>query len=414
MIYSKLDIVERSIIKNACVIMIGIGIYDGGGAMGDLIGVSNDYKNMIKLFVHHFMYSFIYETDDNKMVVLNKSKLIKNNNKYLTNFKLYWIYDEIKTFVINCKKIISKIKPDSLIFIISSHGDSDNIIYTSDFDEYQLIAILAQFWNTKNGCPFLANKPKLFVLDMCQGQKTPLPKNEIIKNSDESLHLKGKNESNKAGAVDKSESKKTSPMIDDTRLDYENFCIIYGNLEGYAVVDGGIEGGYLIRGLKNVLKQKNIGIVELNQIIQNIRKETLRLVKGENKKWKNNYKPSENNARQIIECRTNMENMVYFGGINNHTNELQNITNNTFNSNSNSNNSTPINTGHTNQNMMFYNNSVVPNNMQPFPIHPQMQPMAYRMISPPLNQMNMINMMHPINPVMSAPKYAKQIAPQNF
>ena len=167
--------------KKPLVVMMGIGYYPNGGMLGHLIGVPTDYKNMIKLFAFHWGYPFIYQTDDNKIVYLNKMRLQKANNKYQTNYKIKWNEHEIEGFVLKSKKIIEQIKPDGLIFIVSSHGDRDKVLIDSEFEEYQLSFIWAEYWNTDNGCRYLADKPKIFFLDMCQGQKTPIPRGKMKK-----------------------------------------------------------------------------------------------------------------------------------------------------------------------------------------------------------------------------------------
>ena len=346
--------------KKPLVIMMGIGYYPNGGILGHLIGVPNDYKNMIKLFAFHWGYPFIYQTDDNKIVYLDKQRLLKNNSKYHTNFKLKWNEDEIAGFVLKSKKIIETILPDGLIFVISSHGDRDKVLIDSNFEEYNLSYIFAEYWNTKDGCPYLADKPKIFFLDMCQGQKTPIPrgKKQMMKNA---MKTKGKNDKQNdhsdmknndddknnmtshqshtntkekttpapiANATDKTDKSTQTESKNDKEnvigkmqeeyLDYENFCVIYGNLADYSVVDGGKKGGYLICGLKSVLKQRDVCNFELNQLIKMIGNETLRLVKGEAKKCKSDFKPSNSPARQIIECQSSILNFVFFGKLSQH------------------------------------------------------------------------------------------------
>ena len=100
--------------------------------------------------------------------------------------------------------------------------------------------------------------------------------------------------------------------ICDKYLDYENFQFIFGNLEDYAVIDGGKEGGYLIRSVKNVLQQSNSNKWYLRDIVAKIRSETLRLVKGEEKKWKSSYKQTDNPARQIVYGEDNIVYDVMF------------------------------------------------------------------------------------------------------
>ena len=507
---SDIDGLQIITIRKGLVVMIGIGTYTNGGVLGDLIGVSTDYKNMIQLFVQHMEYSFIYQTNKNKIVYLDKLRLKQKNNNYQTNFKLKWNADEIDLFVLNVKKIIETIKPDGLIFLISSHGDRDRMIIDSEFEEYSLIFILSQFWNTKNGCPYLADKPKIFFLDMCQGGKKPLPtgikkkiQNKNTKTKIQAIQTKGKfrldtvtvtpttttttkntsnysnndnDNSNNTGSnkinqdntsdhdteneietvftqeqdqtkranifkknkedkmeqvskkccnwscfccckcncacvqnccnknriqnddaipnhneneirntnimdnkemyidlhtntntvspcdaaistiimntnttitnskLDKNISTYNNSLVEmsndtnntttttnnnnnnndndsknntDKYLDQENFCLVFGNLESYAVLDGGEKGGYLLRALKTVLKQKNYFHIPLNQIIQLIGQETLRLVKSEKQKYKIDYKPSNSDVRQIIEYQSNIHHCVYFGKMEN-------------------------------------------------------------------------------------------------
>ena len=50
----------------------------------------------------------------------------------------------------------------------------------------------------------------------------------------------------------------------------------------------------------------------MREIVAKIRIETLRLVKGENKQWKQDFKQSNNPARQIIHSTDNITPNVYF------------------------------------------------------------------------------------------------------
>ena len=332
------------------VAMIGIGYYPNGGILGNLIGIKNEYKNMIQLFVEYCGYSMIYENDKNEIKYLTKKKLIENNNFYNNNFKIKWNENDIKKYIKNVKKNINIYKPDSLIFIISSHGDSEKVIIDSNFDEHSLMSIYSEFWNINGGCPYLADKPKIFIIDACQGRQTPIPNglltntnnnnnntnidNDNINNVeseinitldetndrtiDESTELidesKNSKQELKNDSTDESslESKESNDKMTKKHLKYENFCYIYGNIEDYAVVDAGIKGSHLLLALKNVILQKNIEKIELNQIIGYIRDETLRLVKGESKKWKKNYKKTNSCVRQIVECTINMSFELYF------------------------------------------------------------------------------------------------------
>ena len=181
-VMSELDEVCEYRVKNALIGMIGIGDYPknaqkAGVELEHLVGIPSDYKNMIKLFVNFWNYTFIYQLENNNIQVLTKNKFNKHKKsgkKYATNFKINWNCNEINNFVSNVRQKVVDLKPDCLIFIVSSHGDKNNVIYDSELNKYKLSKIWQAFWNQDNGCPFLANKPKIMIVDACQGTKIPL------------------------------------------------------------------------------------------------------------------------------------------------------------------------------------------------------------------------------------------------
>ena len=61
---------------------------------------------------------------NNKTVCLNKTDSNKNANGYPSNFKTEWTINEIQRYVLDWKQMIEDIKPDGLIFIITSHGNT--------------------------------------------------------------------------------------------------------------------------------------------------------------------------------------------------------------------------------------------------------------------------------------------------
>ena len=159
-------------IAHALVVMIGIGKYPNGGlALGDLPGVVTDYVNMINTFVKIMNFRFLYLTDDDKTVYLNKKNFEDN---YRDNFKLFWTAEDINQFVENVRVYVNGGKQvwSGLIFIISSHGDREDVLIHSELDEYSLPSIFSKFWNINTGCTRIADKPKLFLLDMCKGAET--------------------------------------------------------------------------------------------------------------------------------------------------------------------------------------------------------------------------------------------------
>ena len=62
---------------------------------------------------------------------------------------------------------------DAFFIIILSHGDPGDVIYTSDSQSIKISEISDHF--TASNCPTLANKPKVFIVQACRGQKHHTP-----------------------------------------------------------------------------------------------------------------------------------------------------------------------------------------------------------------------------------------------
>ena len=154
--------------------------------MQDLDGITKDYKNLIHVFYKHFGYTVAFYDNENKLQYCNKNpantvsifkkqtdsgegKNIRIRQKKLntSKFKLKWTDDDVYDFIDEIIHIISFGKHDSLLFFISSHGDSDGVILSSDCDEISLLSIFAQFFGDK--CAIMLNKPKVFFVDACRG-----------------------------------------------------------------------------------------------------------------------------------------------------------------------------------------------------------------------------------------------------
>lgn len=58
---------------------------------------------------------------------------------------------------------------DVFFIVILSHGNSGNVIYTSDSQSIKISEISDYF--TSRMCPTLANKPKVFIVQACRGSK---------------------------------------------------------------------------------------------------------------------------------------------------------------------------------------------------------------------------------------------------
>ena len=113
-------------ISNPLVIMVGIGDYDD--ELQNLIGITKDYKNVFYTFNNVYNYSLFYQTKDNKKIYIKNNILDLKKEHLSKKLKIKWDYDEIIDFFTKARKIIESNKHDSLIAIISSHGDSDGDI----------------------------------------------------------------------------------------------------------------------------------------------------------------------------------------------------------------------------------------------------------------------------------------------
>ena len=293
--------------------MMGIGQYkcnyNDNGVIKRLLHLNEmsiEYTNMLKLFVRRLNYSFVYQTDDNKIAHLAKSKLIKNQRQYHSNFKLKWTSDEIDTFISNIKKIFHKLKPSGLIFIIAARGFMDKMIVDSDGEKYRMIKIFSQFNNTNQGCPDLASKTKLFVLDLCT-----LDQNKDVESVANDEQNKDATNSSK---YDKSNDDKEDKESNETEMndnesnfkdlnDYKDFCIIYKNSkilkEEYKTIAANC---LLLQSLRNVFKQLDNGVMEFSHFVEYINYETVGLMVNENIAWKDNYEVMNDNTINIWQC----------------------------------------------------------------------------------------------------------------
>ena len=173
----------------------------------------------------------------------------------------------------------------------------DNVIYDSTGEEYSIAAIFDQFDN--QNCPSLCNKPKLYFVDACRGDmRTKRFKNhntnDKINNNNNNDEKKAEFDDSKINIVYKGndrvskadvENGKTKKKQDDEKNNDSNSYLkdshcrkIFANTSGYAAVDGGVKGGYLIRSVIKVVSNPQSfrdydldGIVRLTrQLLENL------------------------------------------------------------------------------------------------------------------------------------------------
>ena len=184
------------------VVIIGVSIYDG---LPKLEGVVKDYENVIKTFVKQWKYNVLYKLDDNQDIYSGDI----NELNELNNYKLKWDINEIEAFAELARKYVVKNEHNGLIFVISSHGDAQRVMYDSNCEEYDLDSIFNTFrpeWSsllsTYDEAPgessHLFGIPKIFLLDMCRGsvKLKPFEKDEHKNNEEEKINTIQTNDNN--------------------------------------------------------------------------------------------------------------------------------------------------------------------------------------------------------------------------
>ena len=169
---SYFDEVASYSITNPLIALLVIGDYTiAKSTLTSIKTTSNDYYNIIETFNCFYGYSVAFAkkqtNGDSTAITLvnNGNKLAKNETKYI-DFKLNWSVDEIEDFNNELRKgIIDNPNNnfDSLIYVISSHGDGKNLIYASNGEDISLDFFYSKFNNKQ--CRKLRNKPKIYLCD---------------------------------------------------------------------------------------------------------------------------------------------------------------------------------------------------------------------------------------------------------
>ena len=247
-------------ICNPLVVILGIGEYD---EWPNLIGVKKDYENMIKIFNKLFKYDILYKLSNNQF---NDNK---SNGNINDSFKLKWLsdddgLDEVLEFVDDVKIALSTKNKnyDSLIFIISCHGEADGVIFDSVGEEHSLPNIYTTFNGEK--FPDFAHCPKLFFVDACRGtlRRKPIKVEYKMDEDSKEIYVSPKGKENEYKNDDnKSDNKNNNKKLVSKEMNIHevaNFYIVYANPEGYAAFDAGPKGGYLIQAIYKVFRKKEI------------------------------------------------------------------------------------------------------------------------------------------------------------
>ena len=292
--------------ENPLIIVFGIGDYDAD-AMPSLVGVHNDYKKCIYTFLK-MGYCVLYQNKNNNTEYIDKyDAKWKTNGKTKIdvcmcseNAKKYWVDDEIEDFFVNVKDYVLKYQHDGCIFLLSCHGDSEQVIIDSKGEEVSLLSLFSDY--DGRNCQYLVDKPKIIFVDACRGSmKAPiiLPEKDVKESENNNIDLEVEdeaeskmielnpqaiktsnalqsvNETNATSLTTTTKMQNKNTVVDDWYHSQANFIYVYANPDGYATADGGTKGGYLIGAVKRVFSNLEISLNQtLNDIIQQIRAET--------------------------------------------------------------------------------------------------------------------------------------------
>ena len=152
-------------IRNPLVTAVIIGDYSNT-LSPSITSANKDYQNIIESFYGCYGYTVVVAQNCKNNGDYTLEYFQTDNEVKSCNFKSKWTSDEIEDFNerINTHIIGSENAPfDSLIYIVSCHGDGKNLIYDSNGEDFSLSFIYHQF-NNKN-CRILRSKPKVYLLD---------------------------------------------------------------------------------------------------------------------------------------------------------------------------------------------------------------------------------------------------------
>ena len=157
--------VRKMKICDPLVVILGIGEYHD--ISQNLIGIGTDYKRCVHAFNNRYNYSVFYQNRKSENVY-STTKMNLETAKLSRSVKIEWTYEEIIEFFENARNVVVNNKHDSLIIIISYHGESDGVIIDSNHEEMSLMEIYYLF--TRDECDYLKDKPKIVFVDACLGK----------------------------------------------------------------------------------------------------------------------------------------------------------------------------------------------------------------------------------------------------
>ena len=340
------SVCDAFIINDVLIAILGIGEYLG---LRNLAGVKKDYENIINTFVKYWKYKVLYAITDNGKSSSN-TQFVYTNDRTVTdknqNYKLFWTLDDIDQFVEQARKHVVKNKHNGMIFVISSHGDTDKIIYDSNCEKKHLEGIfklfspqwgqlLTSYKETEDESKHLFQIPKIFCIDSCRGDaiakltkvitKSKSNDNINTNNDTNQVNLEAKKSKDEQTIVNTqvtndhhNSTKAVTKVVGDETFGLKtiskdaakvysaqegNFCKVWANTNGFAV-GGSIKGGIFLRSVAYVFKDITfVDRHQWNDIIIKIREKT---------KQEASVVGELYNLTQIVEDESTLERPIQF------------------------------------------------------------------------------------------------------
>ena len=155
-------------------VVVVIGNYNQASPIPSIEGASKEYYSVVRAFNYVRGYDIVFATNNGIKHMTKKNSFKRTKKIKSFDFKLSWVNDDVENFN---QHIVQKILPsanndtkmgtnryDSLIYILSSHGDGDKAIYDSNGEEIPLEYIYYTF-NNQN-CKTLRQRPKIYMCDI--------------------------------------------------------------------------------------------------------------------------------------------------------------------------------------------------------------------------------------------------------
>ena len=197
---------------------------------------SNDYFNVIRAFNYMRGYDTVFATNDGVKHLANENRVTSTNEIKSFDFKLKWAEDDVDDFNIHITQQILSFKNedryDSLIYILSCHGDTEKTIYDSDGEELSLEYIYDQFNNTN--CKSLRQRPKIYLFDINKhGSDNYISSTTSQINNHDNSNMKSVNCKDLQLTLNDGELKQSIPsspvLHTKTYTEQSHHCIIFGN-----------------------------------------------------------------------------------------------------------------------------------------------------------------------------------------